>query len=348
MTDVLTPYVPQDAAEVAALISALYPDRAIGGDELVRQDRDQQEVGCHHGRVVARSMGGRLLGFAAYKQSLGQYHPRKVLAEVLVAPEARRQGLGGRLADWLEGQLRPMELLSVRSTVRETPPEGLAFAHKRGFQEDKRSWVSSVDPRTVDLSGLPALEARLAEQGVRLLSAAELQAQSSEQHPDAWKSDLHALFSEVRLDVPRSEPPTPISLEQFCTWILDDPSFSPHAYLLAQSDHGELIGQSAQYPGEGSPDLFIGLTGVRRPWRGLGVATAMKLHSLKYAVQAGFPRVWTDNESGNAPILAINDRLGFVRAPAMLSVLRVLSPEQTQPDQTQSAQTQPTQTQERP
>ena len=76
MTDVLTPYVPQDAAEVGALISALYPDRAIGGDELARQDRDQQEAGCQHGRVVARSTGGRRLGFAAYEQSLGQYHPR--------------------------------------------------------------------------------------------------------------------------------------------------------------------------------------------------------------------------------------------------------------------------------
>ena len=317
----VTPFTEADAAEVAGLVSRLYPDRAISAEELLRQDHDQQAAGYHAARVVVRGPAGVLAGFAAYSQSLGQYHPRKFSLELIVAPESRGQGLGSALYRWATTELARHDPLSLRVSVREDDEAARRFARGRGFLEDKRYWVSSLQPALADLSGLPALEERLEGQGVRLLTAADLALHD----PHGWQARIHALFSEVRLDVPRSEPPTPISLEQFCGWILDDDGFLPQAYWLAQARNGELVGLSDLYRSPASADLFIGLTGVRKPWRGLGLATALKLRGLRYAAEQGVPRVWTDNESGNAPILSINDRLGFVREPAVLSLVKVVA-----------------------
>ena len=174
-----------------------------------------------------------------------------------------------------------------------------------------------MNPCAVDLTPLPALEARLEAQGIHLLTASELALKD----PDNWRAQLHALFSEVRLDVPRSEPPTPISLSQFLAQVLDDEDFIPDAYFLAETAQDGLIGLSDLYLTSASPDLLIGLSGVRRSWRRRGVATALKLRSLAYARQRGVGRVWTDNESGNTAILSINDRMGFVRESALLSLV---------------------------
>jgi mycothiol synthase len=313
-------FQPQDAADVAALISRLYPDRALDADELQRLDRDQQEAGHLHGRAVLRAPDGTLAGFAGYAQQLGQFHPRKFVLELIVAPEHRNLGHGAALYDWLLTELQPRDPLALRVSVREDDVAALQFASSRGYREDRRYWVSSIDPAQADLSSLPERAARLESQGVVLLSAAEL----AQRDPQGWQARLHALFSEVRLDVPRSEPPTPISLDQYRAWVLDDEGYLPSAHFLAElvaEASGELIGTSDLYRSPASPDLFTGLSAVRRPWRGLGIATVLKLQALQYAQSQGVPRVWTDNESGNAPILKINDRLGFVREPALVGLV---------------------------
>jgi mycothiol synthase len=322
----IRPYQLQDAADVAALISRLYPDRALDAGELTRLDHDQQKAGHRHGRAVLRAAGGALMGFAGYAQQLGQYHPRKFVLELIVAPEQRSRGLGSALHDWLLAELLPHDPLALRASVREDDAAALQFASSRSYREDRRYWVSSVNPLHADLSSLPERTARLESQGIVLLSAAEL----AQRDPQGWQARLHALFIEVRLDVPRSEPPTPISLGQYRAWVLDDEGYLPSAHFLAQAaaeqSRGEqradeLIGTSDVYRSPASPDLFTGLSAVRRPWRGLGVATVLKLQALQYAQSQGVPRVWTDNESGNAAILKINDRLGFVREPAQISLV---------------------------
>lgn len=312
----IRPFLESDAPEVAALITRLKPHSPLGPGELLSLDRDQRELGYPHGRLVAGAEG-RLLGFAQWSQSPGQHHPRKWAVEVLVAPEARGQGAGTALYAALEEALRPLNPLSTRGQVSEADEAAQRFAAARGYQEDRRYWTSSLDLDHFDFAPYEGLEARLAEAGITLTTAAEL----AERYPADWRARLHALFAEVRLDVPRSEPPTPIGEGQFTSWVLEDPGFIPEAYVLAEVG-GELIGQSDLYRSEVSPDLMVGLTGVRRGWRGRGVALALKLRAMRYAREQGVSTLRTDNESGNAPMLAVNDKLGFVRAPALLSVVK--------------------------
>ena len=313
---ILRPFTPEDAPTVAALITRMRPHAPLGPTELLSLDRDQRELGYPHGRLLMEA-GGALLGFAAWSQSPGQYHPRRWLVEVLVAPEAQGNGMGTALYAALEEALRPLNPLSTRGQLSEDDARALHFATFRSYVEDRRYWTSALNVNAFDFAPYAELEDRLAAQGVTLTSAAELAARD----PVGWRAQLHALFTEVRLDVPRTEPATPITLAQFTSWVLEDPGFIPEAYFLAVAN-GEPIGMSDLYRSEVSPDLMVGLTGVRRAWRGRGVALALKLRALHYAQSQGVTTIRTDNESGNASMLAINARLGFVRAPALLSVRR--------------------------
>jgi RimJ/RimL family protein N-acetyltransferase len=54
-----------------------------------------------------------------------------------------------------------------------------------------------------------------------------------------------------------------------------------------------------------------GGTGVRREFRGRGLGLLMKQYSLAAASDAGIVRVFTQNDETNAPMLAINERLGY-------------------------------------
>jgi RimJ/RimL family protein N-acetyltransferase len=69
-------------------------------------------------------------------------------------------------------------------------------------------------------------------------------------------------------------------------------------------------------------ELRTGMTGVRREWRRRGIALALKVRSLEFAKAQGFRRVVTENETNNRGMIAINDRLGFVKQPAYVHYLK--------------------------
>ncbi len=50
---------------------------------------------------------------------------------------------------------------------------------------------------------------------------------------------------------------------------------------------------------------------MRRPWRGRGVAKAMKSAQIAWAKRTGLERLETANDSPNTAMLAVNRRLGY-------------------------------------
>jgi predicted GNAT superfamily acetyltransferase len=62
------------------------------------------------------------------------------------------------------------------------------------------------------------------------------------------------------------------------------------------------------------------LTGVLPEARARGIATALKVEQARRARQAGFLRIETVNDENNAPMRAVNARLGFEAEPIWLLV----------------------------
>jgi predicted GNAT superfamily acetyltransferase len=67
------------------------------------------------------------------------------------------------------------------------------------------------------------------------------------------------------------------------------------------------------------------MTGVRREYRGRGIAMTLKLGVIDFARRNGYNMIKTWNHSDNAPMLAVNARLGFKREVGWLSMEKNLA-----------------------
>ncbi|BDP40156.1 GCN5 family acetyltransferase [Deinococcus aetherius] len=290
------------------------PHDPFSGADFRKRDAEQRGWGYTTATLVALDPDGEVVGVASYSQNPGAYHPRRYTLEVAVHPERQGQGIGRALWDALHADLTRHGAEAARVLAREDHPVAPGFLTRRGFTGDKRYFTSSLDLTAFDEAPYRALEDRLGARGVGVRSLTELRAAGT---PDL-AARLHALMSDVRGDVPRAEPATPLSREVFEEAVLNDPGLLPDAYLVAEHD-GRWIGQTNLFRSEASPDLLTGLTGVTREWRGQGVATLLKLRAIRAGRALGGTLIRTDNASDNAPMLAVNDRLGFVRDPASVS-----------------------------
>ncbi len=65
-------------------------------------------------------------------------------------------------------------------------------------------------------------------------------------------------------------------------------------------------------------DVWTGYTCTDPEYRGRGLARGIKLQTLAQAIGLGVPFVCTDNDSENAPMLHINERLGYHPRPGFV------------------------------
>jgi RimJ/RimL family protein N-acetyltransferase len=63
-------------------------------------------------------------------------------------------------------------------------------------------------------------------------------------------------------------------------------------------------------------------TGTLREYRGRGLALAVKLATTRWAAEHGITQISTDNDETNAPMLAINRRLGYKPVGRRVEYLR--------------------------
>ncbi len=61
-----------------------------------------------------------------------------------------------------------------------------------------------------------------------------------------------------------------------------------------------------------------GMTAVKRAWRGRGIAQTLKRAQIAWAIENGFDLLETTNEVRNAPMRAVNLKLGYTPAPGRI------------------------------
>ncbi|WP_245393705.1 GNAT family N-acetyltransferase [Allomeiothermus silvanus] len=176
--------------------------------------------------------------------------------------------------------------------------------------------MNSFDP-----APFAGAEEKVRQHGLEITTLAELAALE----PETYQRKFYDLWCEVREDVPRPEPATPVSFEEFHKWIFESPRLLPEGTFVAVDPRtGAYVGLSQLWKPAGGEHLETGLTGVRRAYRRKGLALAMKLRAAEYAKHVGAPEIRTGNESNNRPMLAINEALGFKKQPAWIDFVKVL------------------------
>jgi GNAT superfamily N-acetyltransferase len=240
-------------------------------------------------RLVAED-GRRVVAAAELNEALPGFAGRTVL-RVVVDAQARGRGIGGELsAQMLSAAAGRPRVLRV--VVLDCDEGARRFAERRGFRVVQHSQGFVLD--------LDAVRPRPAElPGMTLWSLPD-------RPRDADWERLHEAFVVCCSDTPDLEgvlPPRGF-LQVLVTL--------PAAAMVAHLD-GRVAGFTAAYPEDDARTWRIALTGVAPPLRRRGVGRALKLALEGVARRHGARRIATDNLSDNAPILALNRSLGYVR-----------------------------------
>ena len=234
--------------------------------------------------------------------------PGNFVMNLLVDPAWRRRGVGAQLLQ------RGLEIARrgggqrVEVKVRDDDPASMQFAQGHGFAITRHTFASLLELTNFDESPfLPALQ-RAEADGLHFFSLAELG-----ELTEVNQRKLYELNRAAGLGNPGNDGVFP-PFEDFQRWVFQASWFRPEGQILA-ADGERWVGLAAIafYPQEGY--AYNSFTGVAADYRGRGLATALKLLATRAARKAGLPYIRTDNDSQNAPMLAVNTKFGYQAQP---------------------------------
>lgn len=310
---------PDQYAAVAAVSTAVFPEYPMSPDAL-RYEEDHFDRTRYVLRRYVAEVAGRIVGHGVYHHMPYRFHPGRFWMWVEVHPAHQRQGIGALLYDRILADLLGLGAVVINTSARETMPGSIVFLDKRGFREVMRSWESHLDVQSFDFAPFQEYTKRMDREGITITTLAE----EKERDPK-WLEKAYDLHTTVMADVPAHTPYTPPPMDEFVRNLIEHPNTLLDGYFVAK-DGDRYIGESFLSRNKEEPDhLYQGLTGVRREYRGRGVAMALKLKTIKYARDHGYTMIKTWNATTNERMLAINARLGFVRQPAWIEFEKSLA-----------------------
>ena len=243
-------------------------------------------------------------------------------ANIRVAPDARKGGLGTQMLARLEAHVRAKSAPKLQGAVRGEEPEGLQFASKHGYREFHRRFDSYLDVTAFDASPFEDPKTIASRAGVRIDRYDTLEAEA----PDkvAFQRSTYESLSTTQMDIPRPEPlPPPPPFEAVREVYFENDTFARDSSVVAMRD-GRVVGTSITIiDPEGV--AYTVYTGVDRSHRGKGIALAMKLAILDRLKARDIKLFGTTNDEANAPMRGINAKLGYVIAPPTIEVEKVFT-----------------------
>lgn len=234
----------------------------------------------------------------------------------LLIPAAHKQLLPAA-AVFGESQARQMDAPLLICEIGEDQEAGVEYLLGAGWTQERklRFWRLALVPnadriRTMRSETRPKLDAA----GVVVTTVDELGG-------PPFLRRLHVVGQAASGDVPSSVEYVPEPFEEWAAW-MQPPAVLPERIWVAVVD-GQPVGYS--YLAYRVSIVETGFTGVLREHRGKGIARALKLETLVQAIDLGTESVQTDNDSENAPILHLNEELGYEEIPGKLEFHHKLS-----------------------
>jgi GNAT superfamily N-acetyltransferase len=271
------------------VFNAVWPHEAVTMDEV----HHFKAAMVDHADLVAW-IDGKPVG-SAFVAIMPQ-RPELPMVLLTVLPEAQGRGVGTRLYEAISDWTRERGLGELEAVVSDEDPDSLGFAERRGFVDDRRE--KGVALRLAEIEP-PRVEP---PEGIEIVSWAE--------RPDLSRG-IYEVAVEASPDVPGWEDEI---VEPFEKWLVNDMQGSgdrPEATFLALAGD-EVVGYAKFSLTEAQPTTaHHDLTGIKRAWRGRGIARALKATQIRWAKENGYEELRTRNDERNAPIRYLNREFGY-------------------------------------
>ncbi len=301
------------------IYNANYPDYARSIEEWRSRDETVDRSKYHLQRFSFLEKNG-IVGFGEVAHVTDMFHPHKFWISIYVDPRSQGRGIASAIYERLAGELGKLNAVGAWAGSKEDLPRLTEFYQKRGFAEKMKVWESRLSVPTVDLEKFREYSEKVSRQGITITNLAAERGKDQ----DSLRK-LHELVQIISADMPSPAPFTPISYEQWKAFELKNPSLLPEGYMIAKDD-SKYVGLSTVWHIDREPNgLVQGNTGVRREYRGRGIAVALKLKVIEFARRNGYVRLKTWNASNNASMLAVNTKLGFKREVGWITLEKDLA-----------------------
>jgi GNAT superfamily N-acetyltransferase len=258
-------------------------------------------------RFVAENESGHVVGFGEYEHLFFSFHPQRFALGIEVHPQWQRQGIGGMLYDRVVHELAKAGAKVASPSIPSTSASGIEFVRKRGFVEKSRTVESRLDLGMFDPTSFAKVVERLEGEGITIADfSSELR-----DDPSAGKK-LKDVEDDGAVDVPHAVTDNLMDYHDYEIIILNSPIMIWEGSFVAK-EGGVYVGSSSLFESGIEGVIDQGFTVVRRGYRGRGIAQAVKLRTALFAKKKGMRYIRTYNDSENAPMLAVNRKMGFAK-----------------------------------
>jgi GNAT superfamily N-acetyltransferase len=232
--------------------------------------------------------------------------PGVARADVRVLPAARRRGIGSELLDELQRRADALHAPTLELEVRDDDPGSLSWTEQQGFREVGRSVRLALDLTAIEE---PAVDA---PDGIEVVTWAE--------RPELARG-IYDVACEAYPDEPGSGD---AEMESFEGWLSQDMQGSgDRADAVFVALAGDEVAGYAKLAMSVRPGYVMhDMTGVKRSFRGRGIASALKRAEIAWAKREGFHTLETFNDELNGPIRSLNEKHGYRPATGSVTLRR--------------------------
>lgn len=305
---------PADAESVVRVRRAALPFM-ISSARGVAFELDSAHPGKRYRLLVAETGDGRVIGTAQVGIAYNSPVPGQGFVNAYVDPAGRGLGAGRALLRAAEEHLGAVGAEDSYAWVLDEPPHR-AFAERNGYRASRSAHFLRLDLASAALPAPPgALPA-----GVELRPGA------------AYAADPRPLF-EADAAASSDEPgDVAVEFDDYEDWVRHtwNNPYLDHELTTVVLVDGEVAAFTAAHT-DGATRYSSAMTGTLRAFRGRGLAKLAKTDSLLRARAAGYTEAFTGNDTGNAPMLAVNSWFGYEICATETRFAKRLAPSDDQP-----------------
>lgn len=304
-----------DAQLASDLMTAAYP--AMPQDPVLKRYRwDHPSRSRTYSRFIAEMDGVPVAFLTCVHNPWKEPSERHSYVDVWLDRDRLEPGLLTTLWQWLGAVAEADGARVLHAHAGEDQPALIEVLEVLGYRRDRLEKVWELD---LQAQGPRLLAEAEAARGRMSAAGIDLTTLTAWADPDRF-TKLHALSELTIQDVPHSDPIPPQSLPEFIDR-LNVPAW-PHDRFWIALDKDKPVAMSyLRYPPVRGV-VWTAYTCCHADYRRRGIARAVKLETLAQAIHLAVPVVCTDNDSENAPMLHINQTLGYQRRPGIVSLVK--------------------------